>query len=50
MTFKVIISDEAKLDIKEYYQYYKNVAGKRIADNFFLDFDKIRKKIFNFRI
>ncbi len=45
MTFKVIISDEAKLDIKEYYQYYKNVAGKRIADNFFLDFDKIRKKI-----
>lgn len=45
MTFKVIISDEAKLDLKEYYQYYKNGASKRIADNFFLDFDKMRKII-----
>lgn len=45
MEFKTIISDEAKLDLKDHYLYYRQVANKKIADNFFNDFNKIRKII-----
>jgi plasmid stabilization system protein ParE len=45
MPFKTLVSQEAQLDLKEYYLYYKQVAGKKIADAFFDDFDGMRKTI-----
>lgn len=38
MIFKVIISDEAKIDIEHSYLYYQTKVSKKVADNFFKDF------------
>ena len=32
MAFKVIISDEAKLDLENSYLYYRENASKKVAD------------------
>ncbi|MGV3545664.1 MAG: type II toxin-antitoxin system RelE/ParE family toxin [Pedobacter sp.] len=45
MAYKVVISDEAKIDLKEHYLYYKKAASKKVADGFFNDFDSTRKAI-----
>lgn len=45
MAFKVIISDEAKLDLENSYLYYQENANKKVADNFFKDFRKSIKII-----
>jgi Plasmid stabilization system protein len=45
MVFKVIISDEAKLDLENSYLYYQENASKKIADNFIKDFRKSIKII-----
>ena len=45
MAFKVIISEEAKFDLEEQYLYYREFANKKIADDFFISFDRIRKTI-----
>lgn len=47
MAFKVIISDEAKLDLENSYQYYRKNANKKIADNFIKEFKKSIKIIFD---
>ena len=44
MAFKVIISDEAKLDLENSYLYYRENASKKVADNFIKDFRKSIKK------
>ena len=36
MAFKVIISDEAKLDLENSYLYYRENASKKVADNFYI--------------
>ncbi|WP_312206708.1 type II toxin-antitoxin system RelE/ParE family toxin [Epilithonimonas hominis] len=45
MAFKVIISDEAKLDLENSYLYYRENASKKVADNFIKDFRKSIKII-----
>lgn len=45
MAFKVIISDEAKIDLEYSYLYYRENANKKVADNFIKDFNKIRTTI-----
>jgi len=45
MAFKVIISDEAKLDLENSYQYYRENANKKVADNFIKEFRKSIKII-----
>lgn len=45
MAFKVIISDEAKLDLENSYLYYREKANKKVADNFIKDFRKSIKII-----
>lgn len=45
MTFKVLVSDEAKLDLEDTFLYYRNKTGKRIADNFIKDFRNSLKVI-----
>lgn len=45
MAFKVIISDEAKLDLENSYLYYREKASKKVADNFIKDFRKSIKII-----
>lgn len=37
MIFKVIISDEAKIDIEHSYLYYQTKVSKKVADHFFKD-------------
>lgn len=34
MVYKIVISDEAKLNFQDQYLYYKEVANKKTADNF----------------
>jgi hypothetical protein len=38
MIFKIIISDEAKIDIERSYLYYQRKVSKKVADHFFKDF------------
>jgi toxin ParE1/3/4 len=38
MAFKVMISDEAKIDVEHSYLYYKTKVSKKTADQFFKDF------------
>ncbi|MBD8081441.1 type II toxin-antitoxin system RelE/ParE family toxin [Chryseobacterium caseinilyticum] len=38
MVFKIITTSEANRDIVNSFEYYKNVAGKKVADSFFKDF------------
>lgn len=38
MIFKIIISDEAKIDIEHSYLYYQRKVSKKVADHFFKDF------------
>ncbi|WP_027384409.1 type II toxin-antitoxin system RelE/ParE family toxin [Epilithonimonas caeni] len=45
MAFKVIISDEAKLDLENSYLYYQENASKKVADNFIKDLRKSIKII-----
>ncbi|WP_312194854.1 type II toxin-antitoxin system RelE/ParE family toxin [Epilithonimonas vandammei] len=45
MAFKVIISDEAKLDLENSYLHYWENASKKVADNFIKDFRKSIKII-----
>ena len=45
MAFKVIISDEAKLDLENSYLYYRENASKKVADNVIEDFRKSIKII-----
>jgi toxin ParE1/3/4 len=38
MVFKITTTSEANRDIVNSFEYYKNVAGKKVADSFFKDF------------
>lgn len=38
MAFKIIISDEAKIDLEHAYLYYQTKASKKVADQFFKAF------------
>lgn len=47
MAFKIVTTSEANRDIINSFEYYRDVAGKRVADSFFRDFkftvSKLRK-------
>ncbi|AZA74218.1 type II toxin-antitoxin system RelE/ParE family toxin [Chryseobacterium indoltheticum] len=38
MAYKIITNPEANRDIVNSFEYYKNVAGKKVANSFFKDF------------
>lgn len=38
MAYKIITNPEANRDIVNSFEYYKNVAGKKVANSFFEDF------------
>lgn len=38
MAYKIITNPEANRDIVNFFEYYKNVAGKKVANSFFKDF------------
>jgi plasmid stabilization system protein ParE len=38
MAFKIIISDEAKIDLEHSYLYYQTKVNKKVADQFFKEF------------
>ncbi|ANF49179.1 hypothetical protein A0O34_00790 [Chryseobacterium glaciei] len=38
MGYKIIISDEAKIDIEHSYLYYKTKVNKKVANQFFKEF------------
>jgi len=47
MAYKIITSPEASRDIVNSFEYYKNLAGKKVADSFFtnvkLTVNKLKK-------
>lgn len=45
MGFRIIISDEAKLDLEKHYLYYREFANKKVADNFFKSFEQGKNSI-----
>jgi len=45
MAFKIIISNEAKVDLESSFLYYQEKASKKVADNFIKDFRKSIKII-----
>lgn len=50
MAYKIITNPEANRDIVNSFEYYKNVAGKKIANSFFKDFkftvNKLKKVVY----
>jgi toxin ParE1/3/4 len=38
MAFKIIISDESKIDLENSYLYYRTKVNRKVADNFFKEF------------
>lgn len=50
MVYKIITNPEANKDIVNSFEYYKNVAGKKVANSFFKDFkftvNKLKKVVY----